>query len=111
MEAQSFGRPVIAYASGGVLETVRGILPDEAGIDATGVFFTEQTSSALEKAILDFEAMEGEFCPRTIREHSLQFDRETFKVRIADFVRFALAEFRERSRVELRGEAKDLRGM
>jgi glycosyltransferase involved in cell wall biosynthesis len=112
VEAQSFGRPVIAYASGGVLETVRGILPDEAGIeDPTGVFFTEQTSSALEKAILDFEAMEGEFCPRTIREHSLQFDRETFKVRIADFVRFALAEFRERSRVELRGEAKDLRGM
>jgi len=114
VEAQSFGRPVIAYASGGVLETVRGIFPGETGMEnPTGLFFTEQSSSGLAKAILDFEAMEDEFCPRTIREHSLQFDSAIFKDKIADFIRFAVTEFRERSRVEAfikRSEAEDLRG-
>jgi glycosyltransferase involved in cell wall biosynthesis len=111
VEAQSFGRPVIAYASGGLLETVRGIMPDEAGVeDPTGVFFTEQSSSAMVKAILDFEAMENEFCTQKIREHSLQFDREIFKRKIADFVRFAVAEFREQGRVGLSRKAKELPG-
>jgi glycosyltransferase involved in cell wall biosynthesis len=101
VEAQSFGRPVIAFASGGVLETVRGVLPDETGMeDPTGVFFTQQSASGLEKAILDFEAMESEFCPQTIRQHALQFDSAIFKQSIADFIRFAVAEFRGRSRVE-----------
>ncbi len=101
VEAQSFGRPVIAYASGGVLETVRGVLPGESGMEnPTGVFFTEQTSASIERAILNFESMEEQFCPRTIREHSMQFDVETFKNSIAEFVRVAVAEFRERSRVE-----------
>jgi glycosyltransferase involved in cell wall biosynthesis len=115
VEAQSFGRPVIAYASGGVLETVRGIYPGETGVEnPTGLFFNEQSASGLVKAILDFEAMEDEFCARTIREHSLQFDSEIFKDKISDFIRFAVAEFRERSRVEAfagRSEAQDLRGV
>jgi len=98
VEAQSFGRPVIAYAAGGVLETVRGVLPDEAAMeDPTGLFFTEQSSTAMVEAILHFESMEAEFCPRMIREHSLQFDREIFKNKMADFIRFAVAEFRERN--------------
>ncbi len=101
VEAQSFGRPVIAYASGGVLETVRGVLPGESGMEnPTGVFFTQQTSSSVENAILRFEAMEDEFCPQTIHKYSLQFDAEVFRSRIAEFVRVAVAEFRERSRVE-----------
>lgn len=101
VEAQSFGRPVIAYASGGALETVRGILPGAtAGEEPTGVLFTEQSSSALVNAILDFEAMESEFCPQSIREHALQFDSEIFKRKMTDFIRCALADFRERSRAE-----------
>jgi glycosyltransferase involved in cell wall biosynthesis len=98
VEAQSFGRPVIAYASGGVLETVRGVMPGESEVEEpTGVFFTEQSPSALVKAMLDFEAMEAEFCPQTIREHALQFDSEIFKQKMIDFIRYALAEFRERN--------------
>ena len=100
VEAQSFGRPVIAYASGGVLETVRGVFPGEARMEnSTGLFFTEQSSPAMAKAILDFESMEHAFCPQTIREHSLQFDGEIFKNKFADFARFAVAEFRERNAV------------
>jgi glycosyltransferase involved in cell wall biosynthesis len=101
VEAQSFGRPVIAYASGGVLETVRGVLPGETAVDnPTGVFFPEQSLSSIENAILNFEAIEDGFCPQTIREHSLQFDAATFKSKIAEFVRIAITEFRERNRME-----------
>jgi glycosyltransferase involved in cell wall biosynthesis len=101
VEAQSFGRPVIAYASGGVLETVRGIFPDEIRVEnPTGVFFREQSLSGLTKAMLEFEAMEHEFCPQTIREHSLQFDSAIFKRRISEFVAFALEDHKARKGME-----------
>ena len=104
VEAQSFGRPVIAYASGGVLETVRGIFPDEAGVEnPTGVFFTDQSFSGLTKAMLEFESMEHEFRPQTIREHSLQFDSAIFKRRISEFVAFALEDFKARNRMDSAG--------
>jgi glycosyltransferase involved in cell wall biosynthesis len=101
VEAQSFGRPVIAYASGGVLETVRGIYPDGTKVEnPTGIFFTEQTSSSLEQAILDYERLEDKFCPQSIRQHSLQFDIATFKRRITEFIGFAVEDFKERSQAE-----------
>ncbi len=95
VEAQSFGKPVIAYGSGGVLETVRGILPNEAELEnPTGVFFTEQSLSGLTQAMLEFEAMEQEFRPEIIREHSLQFDSAIFKQRISEFIASAVSDFR-----------------
>jgi len=101
VEAQSFGRPVIAYGSGGVLETVRGVFPNETfANNSTGLFFTDQSTSSLVRAILDFESKEYEFCPQTIQKHSLKFDSELFKNRIAEFVRFAVKDFRDRSRLE-----------
>jgi glycosyltransferase involved in cell wall biosynthesis len=95
VEAQSFGRPVIAYASGGVLETVRGSLPGRFPVDhPTGAFFAEQSLSSLKAAILDFESKEDDFHPQTIRDHSLQFDSVIFKDQMADFVRFAIRDFK-----------------
>jgi glycosyltransferase involved in cell wall biosynthesis len=94
IEAQSFGRPVIAYASGGVLETVRGVFPGETVVDnATGVFFSDQSTTNLVEAIRHFESHENAFCPATIREHSLQFDSAIFRDRIRDFVQFAVEDF------------------
>ena len=115
VEVQSYGRPVIAYACGGALETVRGVFapgPPASPLLAcwgengprvenpTGLFFAEQSEHALVQAIRDFEAMETEFCPQTIRRHALQFDREIFKQKISDFVRSAMTEFLERARPE-----------
>lgn len=98
IEAQSFGKPVVAYGSGGVLETVRGILPNEAELEnPTGVFFTEQSLSGLTQAMLEFESMEHEFRPEIIREHSLQFDSEIFRRRISEFIASAISDFRERN--------------
>jgi len=94
VEAQSFGRPVIAFASGGSLETVRGIRPGESNVDnPTGIFFGQQTAASLIEAILEFESKEHDFKPQAIREHSLDFDSEIFKSKIADFVRCAMKDF------------------
>lgn len=99
VEAQSFGRPVIAYASGGVLETVRGFMAGEASPEKpTGVFFAEPSTSSLVRALLDFESHEQAFSPDAIREHSLQFDSKIFKSRIAEFIGFAMQDFKDRSR-------------
>ena len=98
VEAQSFGRPVIAYGSGGVLETVRGIWSDEEAIEnPTGIFFRRQTSLDVEQAISHFESKERKFDPRKIREHSLQFNKEDFQARIVDFIQCALKDFQNRT--------------
>jgi len=98
VEAQSFGRPIIAYASGGALETVRGMFPGEASVEEpTGVFFKVQSTESLIEAIFFFEAQQSQFSPEAIRRHSLQFDKEVFKSRIREFVKLALKDFRNRS--------------
>ena len=101
IEAQSFGKPVVAYGSGGVLETVRGILPNEAALEnPTGVFFTEQSLSGLTRAMLEFESIESQFHPEILREHSLQFGSGIFKQRISEFIAFAVTDFRERNQAD-----------
>lgn len=101
VEAQSFGKPVIAYASGGVLETVRGIFPNESELDnPTGVFFRDKSLSGLTKAILQFESMEQEFRPEIIRQHSLQFDSAIFKRHISEFIASAVRDFRTKNQAD-----------
>src|ERR1035441_2980412 len=39
LEAQSFGRPVLAYAGGGALETVIGLTEGGGGVPPTGILF------------------------------------------------------------------------
>ena len=102
VEAQSFGKPVIAYASGGALETVRGVFPNGAEVEnSTGVFFKEKSLSGLTKAILQFEAMEHKFRPEIIRRHSLQFDSAIFKRRISEFIASAVRDFRARNQADI----------
>jgi len=76
LEAQAAGRPVIAYAAGGALETVVE--------GATGVFFREQTAESLADAISKFD--DAAFDSATIRQHAQGFDKETFQNRLRAFV-------------------------
>jgi glycosyltransferase involved in cell wall biosynthesis len=71
LEAQAFGKPVIALRSGGAKETV---LPGK-----TGVFFEEPTVKSLQKAILEFEKKEDQFDPRFIRRWAEGFSKQRFK--------------------------------
>jgi glycosyltransferase involved in cell wall biosynthesis len=66
VEAQACGRPVVALARGGALDTVT---------DAeTGVLFAEPTADALAAAIERMRTIR--FDPVRIRSHALQFSRE-----------------------------------
>ncbi|HEX6290506.1 MAG TPA: glycosyltransferase [Herpetosiphonaceae bacterium] len=76
VEAMAAGRPVIAYAAGGVRETViEGV---------TGCFFYEQTAAALAVALAQSRTLR--FDALTIRRHAEQFSRERFKARIMDVI-------------------------
>jgi glycosyltransferase involved in cell wall biosynthesis len=97
VEAQSFGRPVIAYGSGGSLETVRGCWPDEPLESRhTGLFFGEQTVDSLEKAILQFESVEARFSPDAVGAHAQRFDSTRFKAEMQRYLTQIYGEFQEK---------------
>jgi glycosyltransferase involved in cell wall biosynthesis len=83
VEAQSFGRPVVAYGHGGSLESVR--VNDVSGRSDTGVFFSEQTADSVIGGIRRFEALEETFAPCEIREFAGRFAASTFEKRFRDF--------------------------
>lgn len=76
VEAMASGRPVIAYKSGGALETVVD--------DLTGKFFKEQSWESLADAVIKFNPKE--FDSEKIRDHSLKFGKERFKKEMKDFI-------------------------
>jgi glycosyltransferase involved in cell wall biosynthesis len=94
VEAQAYGRPVIAFGEGGCLETVK-VDPFDAA-RSTGVLFSEQTPESMAKAILNFEALEDRFVPQAIREHALQFDRDIFENNIKLYVEQAMKDWHSR---------------
>jgi glycosyltransferase involved in cell wall biosynthesis len=76
VEAQAAGRPVIAYAAGGALETV---------VDGvTGVLFEEQTEDALAEAMLSLER--AHLNPATCRRNAERFDASEFRRRLLEVV-------------------------
>ncbi|MGZ5550422.1 MAG: glycosyltransferase [Nitrososphaeraceae archaeon] len=87
LEAQASGRPVIAYAMGGALETiVQGV---------TGLFFTESTVESIINSINDFIRIEKDFNQNIIRENALKFDKEIFKNNINSFIKTKYEQFFE----------------
>ena len=84
VEAQAFGRPVIAYGHGGTLETVR--VGDRFGSSDTGIFFDRQDADSVMEAIRGFEAREDKFSPREIQKHARRFDKAVFKTRMREAI-------------------------
>ncbi|MGL5642035.1 MAG: glycosyltransferase, partial [Paraclostridium sp.] len=76
LEAQASGRPVIAFGKGGALETVVS--------ERTGLFFEDQKTDELVKAVKQFEKMNWD--KEDIRKHALTFDEEIFKSKIKNYV-------------------------
>jgi len=76
VEAMASGRPVIAYAAGGALETV---------IDnQTGKLFDEQSWEALIDTIIKFKS--SEYNPQTIKQSAEKFNIKHFYQSMKDFV-------------------------
>jgi glycosyltransferase involved in cell wall biosynthesis len=91
LEAAAAGRPTIALARGGALETMVGL--DSQGAAPTAVFFHEQTARALGEAMLVFEAAAHRFDAATMRAHASQFDRAVFRERLRAYVERRWTEF------------------
>ena len=85
VEAQSYGRPVVACGRGGARETIIP-LGDHSGRSPTGVFFYEHTVDSVAKAILEFEAAEAGFDPKLIQRHAREFDSQVFARKLQRFV-------------------------
>lgn len=69
IEAQVFGKPVIAYKSGGALDTV---------IDGeTGVFFEKQTTESLKSAVNRLSSLSID--PKRCIENARRFSKERFQ--------------------------------
>jgi glycosyltransferase involved in cell wall biosynthesis len=81
LEANASGRPVIAYAGGGALDTV---------IDGrTGVLFEQQQVECLIGAIQRTEATAWD--PDELRAHARKFDSQVFRDQLGSFVRESVA--------------------
>ncbi|MEP0951021.1 MAG: glycosyltransferase [Paracoccaceae bacterium] len=79
LEAMASGRPVIAYGKGGILDTV---IPGK-----TGLFFHDQTKSALIAAIKQFEAASPDhFDPVEIAKHVQDFSPESFREKLRTII-------------------------
>lgn len=67
LEAMAAGTPIIAYGSGGVLETMT---------HDTGVFFSDPTPHSLSKAVKRFE--QKSFDPQKLLQRAHKFSKESF---------------------------------
>jgi glycosyltransferase involved in cell wall biosynthesis len=97
VEAQACGTPVIAYGSGGVTESVRGLDMERP----TGVFFTEPTVESLIAAIGLFEKHRGRIAPAACRDNAARFAPDRFRREFSGFLRHqlsALSDSRESAR-------------
>ena len=86
LEAQAAGRPVIAYAAGGALDTVVE--------GSTGIFFGEQTPEALQDAVVRFQR--ASFDQHVIRRHAQQFSAERFARELGALVSAEYDAFRSK---------------
>lgn len=90
LEAQACGTPVLAYGKGGALETIRGL--DHA--QPTGVFFDEQSVTAIKAAVDTFESDQVRICPQACRDNAMRFSVERFRVEFSDMVNAAWQRFK-----------------
>lgn len=85
VEAMACGKPVIAYRSGGALETVIE--------HKTGEFFDEQTWESLVEAVLKFERNEYQYSSEDIRLWAERFDVSVFEREIKAYINQCWQDF------------------
>jgi len=92
LEAQACGTPVIAFRAGGVAETIRGL----EDTNPTGVFFSEQASPSIQKAVSIFESVSERIELRACRKNAERFSNSRFKEEFRSHLNKAWDEFRKK---------------
>lgn len=95
VEAQACGTPVIAFGKGGVLETVSGLEKPAP----TGVFFYQQTVTAIIEAVNTFEEKKEKINPSVCRNNALRFGPERFRKEIEEYVIQQKELFRDEGKI------------
>ena len=85
LEAQACSTPVIAFASGGALETVT---------EKTGVFFAEQKVEALIKAVEEMERSWRSFAPEAFQRQMSRFGRGPYKEQMAHAIELGYQQWK-----------------
>jgi glycosyltransferase involved in cell wall biosynthesis len=85
LEAQACNTPVIAFASGGALETVT---------EQTGVFFSEQNVEALIEAVEKMERSWKSFAPEAFQLQMSRFGRRHYKEQMAHAIEFGYRQWK-----------------
>jgi glycosyltransferase involved in cell wall biosynthesis len=83
LEAMASGRPVLALARGGALETVT---------PSTGIFFEASTPESLSEAVERFERFERTFDPANARARAAEFSQERFLAAVRTRLEALLAD-------------------
>lgn len=90
LEAQACGTPVLAYAKGGALETVRGLDHERP----TGVLFGEQSVAGICGAVALFEQEAARIVPVACRDNACRFAPERFRAEFSASVDAAWQNFK-----------------
>ena len=85
LEAQACNTPVIAFASGGALETVT---------EQTGVFFSEQNVEALIEAVEKMERSWKSFAPEAFQLQMSRFGRRHYKEQMEHAIEFGYRQWK-----------------
>ncbi len=96
LEAQACGTPVIAFGKGGALETIAGLDSDSP----TGVFFFEQSVSAIHDAVQLFEDNQRLITVEACVENARRFSNERFSKEFCVFIEQAYAKWSQAKVVE-----------
>ena len=79
LEAMSWGKPVIGYRAGGLMETVIE--------NKTGIFFDNQNTNSLNDALDNFDLNKANFDSYQIAEHAKTFSVVNFKNKWKEIVK------------------------
>jgi glycosyltransferase involved in cell wall biosynthesis len=93
VEAQSFGRPVIAFGRGGATETVIGLSGGASSPEfSTGILFDRQDPESMIDAVHLFESVENCFDSRFIQANAQRFSKSRFLSEMRQLVDRCLVE-------------------
>jgi len=86
LEAQACNTPVIAFASGGALETVT---------EQTGLFFNDQKVDSLCEAVVEMERIWMNFTPEAFQLQAERFGRKIYKNQMAHAIEYGYKQWKD----------------